>query len=60
VTALTELQTIRRARVSSARMLRVYVGVATRELPDNGEPPAVKWGNVWRAAERLLAWRGTR
>ena len=51
---------VRRARVSSMRMLRLYVGVATGALPDNGEPPAVKWGNVARAAERFLIWKATR
>ena len=57
---LTDTRTIRKARVSSARMLRIYVGVATGALPDNGEPPAVKWGNVWRAAERFLSWKEMR
>jgi hypothetical protein len=51
---------VRKARVSSARMLRIYVGVARGTLPDNGESQAVKWGNVWRAAERFFTWKESR
>jgi hypothetical protein len=51
---------VRKARRSSARMLRIYVGVARGTLPDNGESAATKWGNVARAAERFLTWKESR
>ncbi len=51
---------VRKARVSSMRMLRIYVAGARGQLPDNGQSVALKWLLVWAAAERFLTWKESR
>lgn len=54
---LTEIQTVRKARVSSMRRLRIYLGGARGTLPDNGQSSDLKWNLVYLAASDFLAWK---